>query len=41
VRVCKPARRSAAAAEHLRAAGAADVTVLRGGMERWRALGLS
>jgi rhodanese-related sulfurtransferase len=41
VTVCKTDRRSAAAAEQLRAAGAADVTVLRGGMERWRALGLS
>jgi rhodanese-related sulfurtransferase len=41
VLVCKTDRRSSAAAEQLRAAGAADVTVLRGGMERWRALGLS
>lgn len=38
--VCKTDRRSSAAAEQLRAAGAADVAVLRGGMERWRALGL-
>lgn len=38
--VCKTDRRSAAAAEQLRAAGAPDVAVLRGGMERWRALGL-
>ncbi len=40
VLVCKTDRRSSAAAEHLRAAGAADVAVLRGGLERWRALGL-
>jgi len=40
VLVCKTDRRSSAAAEQLRAAGAADVSVLRGGMERWRALGL-
>ena len=40
VAVCKTDRRSSAAAEQLRAAGAADVAVLRGGMERWRALGL-
>jgi rhodanese-related sulfurtransferase len=40
VLVCKTDRRSSAAAAQLRAAGAADVTVLRGGMERWRALGL-
>jgi rhodanese-related sulfurtransferase len=40
VLVCKTDRRSSAAAGQLRAAGAADVTVLRGGMERWRALGL-
>lgn len=41
VLVCKTDRRSSAAAEQLRSAGAADVAVLRGGMERWRALGLS
>jgi rhodanese-related sulfurtransferase len=41
VMVCKTDRRSSAAAEQLRAAGASDVTVLRGGMERWRELGLS
>jgi rhodanese-related sulfurtransferase len=41
VLVCKTDRRSSAAAEQLRAAGAGDVAVLRGGMERWRALGLS
>jgi len=40
VLVCKTDRRSSAAAEQLRAAGSRDVTVLRGGMERWRALGL-
>jgi rhodanese-related sulfurtransferase len=40
VLVCKTDRRSAAGAGQLRAAGAADVAVLRGGMERWRALGL-
>ena len=40
VLVCKTDRRSSAAAEQLRAAGARDVTVLRGGMEQWRALGL-
>lgn len=41
VLVCKTDRRSSAAAEQLRAAGATDVAVLRGGMERWRALGLA
>jgi rhodanese-related sulfurtransferase len=40
VLVCKTDRRSSAAAQQLRAAGSRDVTVLRGGMERWRALGL-
>jgi rhodanese-related sulfurtransferase len=40
VLVCKTDRRSSVAAQQLRAAGAADVAVLRGGMERWRALGL-
>ena len=40
VTVCKTDRRSATAAAQLRAAGATDVTVLRGGMERWRAMGL-
>jgi rhodanese-related sulfurtransferase len=40
VLVCKTDRRSSAGAEQLRAAGAADVAVLRGGMARWRALGL-
>jgi rhodanese-related sulfurtransferase len=41
VMVCKTDRRSSAAAEQLRGAGASDVMVLRGGMEQWRALGLS
>jgi rhodanese-related sulfurtransferase len=41
VLVCKTDRRSSAAAEQLRAAGAAEVAVLRGGMERWHALGWS
>lgn len=40
VLVCMTDRRSAAAAQQLRAAGAADVAVLRGGMQRWRELGL-
>ena len=40
VLVCKTDRRSSAAAEQLHAAGSRDVTVLRGGMERWRSLGL-
>src|SRR5579872_7398409 len=40
VLVCKTDRRSAAAAAQLQAAGVADVAVLRGGMERWRMLGL-
>ncbi len=39
VLVCKTDKRSARAADALRAAGFADVTVLRGGMERWTALG--
>jgi rhodanese-related sulfurtransferase len=38
--VCKTDRRSAMAAQQLQQAGMADVSVLRGGMERWRALGL-
>ncbi len=38
--VCKTDRRSSVAAEQLRAAGADNVAVLRGGMEQWRALGL-
>lgn len=36
--VCRTNKRSAAAAETLRAAGFAAVTVPRGGMERWNAL---
>jgi rhodanese-related sulfurtransferase len=40
VLVCKTDRRSSAAAGRLLAAGATGVAVLRGGMERWRALGL-
>lgn len=38
--VCKTDRRSSIAANQLRKAGLADVFVLRGGMERWRKLGL-
>jgi rhodanese-related sulfurtransferase len=41
VMVCRTDRRSSAAAGQLRTAGATNVVVLRGGMERWRALGLS
>jgi rhodanese-related sulfurtransferase len=40
VLVCKTDRRSSSAAQRLLAAGAGDVVVLRGGMERWRTLGL-
>ena len=40
VAVCKTDRRSAAAARLLRDAGATEVSVLRGGMEGWNALGL-
>jgi rhodanese-related sulfurtransferase len=40
VTVCKTDRRSATAAEQLREAGASDVRVLRGGMERWCSLDL-
>jgi rhodanese-related sulfurtransferase len=36
VLVCHTDRRSVAAAEHLRRAGATDVAVLRGGMVSWR-----
>ncbi len=39
VLVCHTDRRSSAAAAHLRAAGATDVTVLRGGMVAWRSEG--
>ena len=38
--VCKTDRRSSIAADQLMKAGVADVSVLRGGMERWRELGL-
>ena len=38
--VCKTDRRSSMAAQQLQQAGMADVSVLRGGMERWRTLGL-
>lgn len=38
--VCKTDRRSSMAAQQLEQAGMADVSVLRGGMDRWRALGL-
>jgi rhodanese-related sulfurtransferase len=37
--VCRTDKRSAAAQATLHAAGFDDVTVLRGGMERWNALG--
>jgi rhodanese-related sulfurtransferase len=36
VLVCHTDRRSSAAAEHLRRAGAIDIAVLRGGMVAWR-----
>ena len=39
--VCKTDRRSSIAAHQLREAGVPSVSVLRGGMEQWRALGLS
>jgi rhodanese-related sulfurtransferase len=38
--VCKTDRRSSIAAQQLRQARMADVSVLRGGMERWRTPGL-
>jgi rhodanese-related sulfurtransferase len=38
--VCKTDRRSSMAAARLREAGSSNVSVLRGGMEQWRALGL-
>ena len=38
--VCKTDRRSSIAAQQLHDAGLADVSVLRGGMEQWRVLGL-
>jgi uncharacterized membrane protein YdjX (TVP38/TMEM64 family)/rhodanese-related sulfurtransferase len=41
VLVCKTDKRSARGAHALGAAGFADVTVLRGGMERWKSLGFA
>jgi rhodanese-related sulfurtransferase len=38
--VCKTDRRSSMGAQQLQEAGLSDVSVLRGGMERWRVLGL-
>jgi rhodanese-related sulfurtransferase len=38
--VCKTDRRSSMAAQQLQEAGLSNVSVLRGGMERWRVLGL-
>jgi rhodanese-related sulfurtransferase len=38
--VCKTDRRSSMAAQQLQKAGMSDVSVLRGGMEQWRVLGL-
>ena len=38
--VCRTDRRSSTAAQHLCEAGVTGVSVLRGGMEQWRALGL-
>jgi rhodanese-related sulfurtransferase len=38
--VCKTDRRSSMAAQQLQVAGMSDVSVLRGGMEQWRVLGL-
>ena len=38
--VCKKDRRSSMAAQQQQDAGLSDVSVLRGGMERWRVLGL-
>jgi rhodanese-related sulfurtransferase len=40
VLVCRTDKRSARAAEALRAMGVTDVHVLRGGMDSWRAVGL-
>jgi len=39
--VCKTDRRSSMAAQQLHEAGMSDVSVLRGGMEQWRVLGLA
>jgi rhodanese-related sulfurtransferase len=38
--VCKTDRRSSTAARQLREAGVPSVSVLRGGMEQWHAIGL-
>ena len=38
--VCKTDRRSSMAAHQLQEAGMSDISVLRGGMEQWRVLGL-
>ena len=38
--VCKTDRRSSTAARQFQEAGMSDVSVLRGGMERWRVVGL-
>jgi rhodanese-related sulfurtransferase len=38
--VCKTDRRSSMVAQQLQDAGLSDVSVLRGGMEWWRVLGL-
>ena len=38
--VCKTDRRSSMVAQQLQDAGLSDVAILRGGMERWRVLGL-
>ncbi|MBV8589215.1 MAG: rhodanese-like domain-containing protein, partial [Acetobacteraceae bacterium] len=38
--VCKTDRRSSLAAQQLQEAGMSNVSVLRGGMEQWRELGL-
>jgi rhodanese-related sulfurtransferase len=37
--VCRTDRRSSAAARQMQEVGVSDVSVLRGGMERWRELG--
>ena len=39
--VCKTDRRSSMAAQQLQKAGLSEVSVLCGGMERWRVLGLA
>jgi rhodanese-related sulfurtransferase len=40
VLVCKTDRRSSIAARQLLEAGASEVSVLKGGMQEWRGLGL-